>query len=79
MSLDDLLNKQITIKQGIDAGIISIRIMQEFDIWARVQTIIDEDKLPKTHAVEMVAETCKINESTVWRAVSFTGKIMKVE
>jgi methenyltetrahydromethanopterin cyclohydrolase len=79
MSLDDLLNTRITIKEGIDAGIISIRIMQDFDVWARVQTVIEKEKLPKTHAIEKVAESCKINESTVWRAVSFTGKIMKVE
>lgn len=78
MSLDDLLNKTITIKQGIDAGIISIKIMQDFDLWTRVQIVMDKDHIPKTHAVEKVAEACKINEKTVWRSYSFTDKIMSV-
>ena len=75
MSLDDLLNKTITIKEGIDAGIISIKIMQEFDLWVRVNTVMKDDNLIKTHAVEKVAEKCRVAEVTVWKACSFTSKI----
>jgi methenyltetrahydromethanopterin cyclohydrolase len=78
MSLDDLLKKTITIKEGIDTGMISIRIMQDFDLWVRVNTIMEKESLPKTHAVEKVAETCRVNEKTIWRAYSFTDKIMSV-
>jgi methenyltetrahydromethanopterin cyclohydrolase len=76
MSLDDLLKKTITIKEGIDTGMISIRIMQDFDLWVRVNTVMEKESLPKTHAVEKVAEMCKVSELTVWRSYSFTNKIM---
>jgi hypothetical protein len=79
MSLDDLLNKRITIKQGIDMGIITARVLSDCDLFMRVQTIMDKENLPKTHAVEKVAEMCRVNEKTVWRSYSFTDKIMSVE
>jgi hypothetical protein len=79
MSLDDLLNKTITIKQGIDMGIVTSRVLSDCDLYMRVQSIMEKENLPKTHAIEKVAEMCRINESTVWRSYSFTGKLMQVK
>lgn len=78
MSLDDLLNKQITIREGINMGIITSRVLSDADLFMRVETIMQAENIPKTHAVERVAEVCKINESTVWRSFSFTSKLMQV-
>jgi hypothetical protein len=79
MSMDDLLNKKITIREGINMGIISSRVLSDCDIFIRVQVVMEKESLPKTHAIEKVAEVCRVNESTVWRSYSFTGKLMKVE
>lgn len=79
MSLDDLLNKTITIREGIFMGIITSRVLSDADLFIKVQTIMQEEKLPKTHAIEKVAEMCRVNEKTVWRSFSFTDKLMSVE
>jgi hypothetical protein len=78
MSLDDLLNKSITIREGINMGLISAKVLSDCDMFMRVQTIMEDEKIPKTHAVEKVAEMCKVNENTVWRCFSITTKIMSV-
>lgn len=78
MSLNELLDKTITIKQGIDMGIITSRVLSDCDIFMRVQSMMEKESLPKTHAIEKVAELCKISEMTVWRSYSFTTKIMSV-
>jgi hypothetical protein len=78
MSMDELLDKKITIRDGVQMGIISARVLSDCDIFMRVQTIMEKENLPKTHAVEKLAEICKINESTVWRSYSFTSRIMQV-
>lgn len=78
MSLDDLLNKTITIREGIKMGIITSRIVSDGDMFIRVQTIMEEEKIPKTHAVEKVAEMCKVSERTVWNSYSFTEKLIAV-
>lgn len=77
--MDDLLNKTITIKQGIDMGIITARVLSDCDIFMRVQIIMEKENLIKTHAIEKVAEMCRVNEKTVWRSYSFTDKLMSVE
>ena len=79
MSLDDLLNKKITIRDGINMGLITSRVLSDADLFMRVQTIMQDENIPKTHAIEKVAEACRVNESTVWRSYSFTGKLMQVE
>lgn len=78
MSLDDLLDKKITIREGIKMGIITSRIVSDGDMFIRVQTIMEEEKIPKTHAVERVAEMCKVSERTVWTSYSFTEKLIAV-
>jgi methenyltetrahydromethanopterin cyclohydrolase len=77
-AFDDILNKRITIKQGIEMGIVSSRVLSDADMFQRVQTIMDEEQLPKTHAIEKVAEMCRVSEKTVWRSYSFTDKLMSV-
>lgn len=79
MSLDDLLDKTITIREGVKMGIITSRILSDCDLFMRVQTVMNDEKLPKTHAVEKVAEMCKVGRMTVWRSYSFTTKIMGIE
>lgn len=79
MSLNDLLSKQITVREGIDLGIISCKALAHCDIYMRVQRVIETENLPKTHAIERVAEMCKVSENTVWRSYKFTAKIMGVE
>jgi methenyltetrahydromethanopterin cyclohydrolase len=78
MSLDDILDKTITIRQGIKMGIITSRILADGDIFIRVQTMMEDEDLPKTHAVEKVAEMCKVSERTVWTSFSFTEKLIAV-
>lgn len=78
INLDDMLNKKITIKQGIDMGLISARVLSDCDMFMRVQTVIETENIPKTHAIEKVALMCKVNEKTVWRCFSLTDKIMSV-
>lgn len=78
MSMDDLLERKITIREGLNMGIISAKILSDFDIWTRVNTVIEKDEVIKTHAVEIVARKCNVNEITVWRSYSATSKIMKV-
>lgn len=60
-------------------GIITSRVLSDADLFIKVQTIMQEEKLPKTHAIEKVAEMCRVNEKTVWRSFSFTDKLMSVE
>jgi hypothetical protein len=79
MSLDDLLNKQITIKEGLEMGIITARVLSDCDLFMRVQVIMEKENLLKTHAIEKVAEMCRVNEKTVWRSYSFTDKLMSVK
>lgn len=76
MSMEELLDKKITIREGLNMGIISSRVLSDFDLWTRVQVMMEKESLPKTHAVEKVAEMCKVSELTVWRSYSFTNKIM---
>lgn len=76
MSMDELLNKKITIREGLNLGIISSRVLSDFDLWTRVQVVMEKESLPKTHAVEKVAEMCKVSEMTVWRSYSFASKIV---
>lgn len=78
MSMDEFLNKPITIKQGLDMGIVSAKVLTDFDIFQRVQTMMSSENLPKTHAVERVAEGCKVCETTVWTAFSATSKLIAV-
>ncbi len=78
ITLDELLDKKITIREGIHMGLISAKILSDCDMFMRVQTVIENDGIPKTHAVEKVAEMCKVNEKTVWRCFSITDKIMSV-
>lgn len=78
MSMDDLLNKKITIRDGINLGIISSRVLSDCDLFQRVEAMMEKENIPVTHAVERVSEMCKVCESTVWRSFSFTSKIMKV-
>lgn len=78
MSLDDMLNKKITIREGITLGLISSKVLSDCDMWMRVQTVIEKENLPKTHAIEKVAEMCRVNEKTVWRCFYVTDKIMSV-
>lgn len=79
MSMDELLNKKITIKQGLDIGIISGRVLSDVDIFNRVQTIMEEEHIPKSHAIEKLAEKCKVSERNVWYSYSFTAKLIAVE
>jgi hypothetical protein len=78
MSMDEMLDKTITIRQGIDMGIISARVLSDCDIFIRVQYTMREENIPKTHAIEIVAEKCHVSEMTVWRSYSFTNKLMSV-
>lgn len=78
MTTDELLAKKITIKQGLDLGIITGRILSDVDIFNRVQTIMDEENIPKTHAIEILAEKCKVSERNVWYSYSFTAKLIAV-
>lgn len=78
MSMDDLLDKKITIREGINIGIISSRVLSDCDLFIRVIRVMEAEKIPKTHAVEKVAELCRVNEKTVWRSFSFTDKLMSV-
>jgi hypothetical protein len=79
MSMDEFLNKKITIKQGLEAGIITSRVLSDFNIWERVNSVVDEKDIPKTHAAEIVAEKCRISERQVWYSYSFTAKLIAVE
>jgi hypothetical protein len=79
ISMDDLLNKSITIREGISMGIISSRVLSDCDVYIRVKYTMRDDNIPKTHAIEKVSEMCRVNESTVWRSYSFTSKLMQVE
>lgn len=79
ITLDDMLNKKITIREGINMGLISSCVLSDCDMFMRVQTVIEQENILKTHAVEKVAAMCKVNESTVWRCFSTTSKIMQVE
>jgi hypothetical protein len=76
--MDDLLDKKITIREGINIGIISSRVLSDCDLFIRVIRVMEAEKIPKTHAVEKVAELCRVNEKTVWRSFSFTDKLMSV-
>lgn len=78
MSMDDLLDKKITIRDGIQMGLISSKVLSDCDMFVRVQTVIEKENIPKTHAIEKVAEMCRVNEKTVWRCYSITDKIMSV-
>lgn len=78
ITLDDILDKTITIRQGIDMGIISSRVLSDGDLFVRVKTVMEEESLPKTHAIEKVSEWCRVSETTVWRSFSFTAKLMAV-
>lgn len=78
MSMDDLLDKKITIRDGIQMGIISSRVLSDGDIFLRVQTIMDEDNIPKTHAIEKLSNQCKVSERTIWYSYSFTAKLIAV-
>jgi methenyltetrahydromethanopterin cyclohydrolase len=77
-TMDDMLSRKITIKQGIEMGLITARVLSDCDLFIRVQTIMENEKIPKTHAIEKVAEMCRVNEKTVWRSYSFTDKLMSV-
>ena len=78
MSMDELLDKQITIRDGINMGIISSRVLSDCDLFQRIEQVMKADNIPVTHAIERVSEMCKVCESTVWRSYSFTSKLMKV-
>lgn len=79
MSMEEMLNKKITIREGIKMGIISSRVLSDCDIFMRVETIIEKESIPKTHAIEKLAEKCKISERNVWYSYSFTAKLLAVE
>lgn len=79
MSMDEMLDKKITIREGIGLGIITSRVLSDCDIFQRVQTVMEKEHIPKTHAIEKVAEMCRVSEMTVWRSYSFTNKLMSVE
>jgi hypothetical protein len=79
MSMDDLLDKKITIREGINMGIISSRVLSDGDIFMRVQTIMDNEHLPKTHAIEKLSNQCRVSERTIWYSYSFTAKLIAVE
>lgn len=76
ISVDEFLNKTITIREGLKMGIITGRVISDWDIFMRVQTVMEKDGIPKTHAIEKVAEMCRVNESTVWRSYSFADRIL---
>lgn len=79
MSMEDLLNKTITIRQGLDMGIISGRILSDVDIFNRVHVIMEQENLPKSHAIEKLAEKCRVSERNVWYSYSFTAKLIAVK
>jgi hypothetical protein len=79
ISLDDMLNKKITIREGINMGLITSNVLSDCDMFIRVHTVMEKDKILKTHAVERVAEMCKVSQNTVWRCFSVTAKIMGIE
>lgn len=78
MSMDELLNKTITIREGLNMGIISSRVLSDFDVWQRVQIMKEKESMPTTHAVEKVSEMCKVSERNVWYSYSFTAKLIAV-
>lgn len=75
MSLDDLLNSKITIKDALNSGYLSARILSDHDMWSRVQVIKNEEKTNKTNAIETVSEKCRVARSTVWLSYSMYEKI----
>jgi methenyltetrahydromethanopterin cyclohydrolase len=79
VAFDDILNKRITIKQGIEMGIVSARVLTDADIFVRVQSIMEEEQIPKTHAVEKLSNQCKVSERNIWYSYSFTAKLIAVE
>lgn len=60
-------------------GIISSRVLSDFDVWTRVQMMKSKEDIPTTHAVERVSEMCKVSERNVWYSYSFTAKLIAVE
>jgi hypothetical protein len=78
MSMDEMLDMKITIREGINMGIITSRVLSDGDIFIRVQTVMTEEQLPKTHAIEKVAEMCRVSERTVWTSYSFTERLIAV-
>lgn len=75
MSMDELLNSKITIRDALDSGYLSARILSDHDIWTRVQIVKDEEKTNKTNAIETVSEKCRVARSTVWLSYSMYEKI----
>ena len=78
VTLDELLDKTITIRQGIDMGIITSRVLSDGDMFVRVQLVMEAENIPKTHAIEKVAEMCRVSEKTVWRSFSIADKLLSV-
>lgn len=79
MSYDEFLDKKISIRDGINLGIITGRVLSDVDIFMRVQTIMEKEHIPKSHAIEKLAESCKVSERNVWYSYSFTAKLIAVE
>lgn len=75
MSMDDLLDSKITIRDALNSGYLSSCILSDFDIWKRVQIIKDEENINKTNAIETVSENCRVARSTVWLSYSRYEKV----
>lgn len=73
--MDELLNSKITIKDALDSGYLSARILSDFDIWTRVQMVKDSEGTNKTNAIEAVCEKCNVARSTAWLSYSMYSKI----
>lgn len=73
--MDDLLDKKITIRDALNSGYLSSKILSDFDIWTRVQMIKETENLPKTTALEECAERCRIARSTAFQSYSMYEKL----
>lgn len=67
MSVTDMYANGI-MKQLLDKGIITPTVYRSLEIFMEVKNLELSGK-KRTHAVEEIAQKCRVCEDTVWRAI----------